>query len=837
MAITLTILASADLGINPVVPATVTIDPQLPVVAATVEVGTTTTGAPGTDALVVNSGTAVNAVFDFTIPEGIQGEAATIAVGTTTTLAAGSSATVTNSGTANDAVFNFGIPQGIQGQKGDKGDTGNTGTAATIAAGTTTTLAPGSSATVTNSGTSSAAVFNFGIPEGLKGDKGDDGAAATISTGTTTTGAAGTDASVTNSGTSSAAVFDFTIPRGDTGETGPAGPGVAAGGNAGQSLLKVDGTDYNTTWGTPPLATLATSTENVIATVRNNNGFTLTAGQIVYINGALGNRPTVALAQANLESTSSGTYGMVSAPIPNNSDGTIVIAGFVANLDTSGYTDGDQVYLSPTVAGGWTTVKPTAPDNLVYIGVIARNHPTHGVIQLRISNGFELEELHDVQVVSPSDNDLLAYDYATSLWKNKTATSAGILTIENAALNYQTIYGMSEYMQKINNLADLTNISTARTNLGLGTMATETATNYLAKSGNLSGLASTSTARTNLGLGTAAVEPATKLVPAGGTTGQVLSKVSGTDWDLAWATAGGGGGAADVQVFSTVGTATWTKPAGKTMAHIKIWAGGCGGGSGTRNPTTTIRSGGAGGTPGGYIEAFVPLAALGSTVTVTIGAGGAGGASVTTDFTLGNQGQLGSASTFGPFQAQSGLNQASGGTSAATVNGPAYSGSAFVLMGSFLPNFSSAASGGNGTNGNGSTPTSTSDRYMFTIGTGGGGGGGAAANSTFASVGGNGGIRNAATTGASGYSASVAGGTGGNGTTLVLPTVGTNGLTNYFGGTGGGGGGYRTANAGMAGAAGGQPGGGGGGGAASDNGFASGAGGPGGAGMVVVISF
>lgn len=103
------------------------------------------------------------------------------------------------------------------------------GTAATIAAGTTTTLAPGSSATVTNSGTSSAAVFNFGIPEGATGATGAPGAAATVAAGTTTTGAPGTSAIVTNSGTSSAAVFDFTIPRGDVGATGATGATGAQG--------------------------------------------------------------------------------------------------------------------------------------------------------------------------------------------------------------------------------------------------------------------------------------------------------------------------------------------------------------------------------------------------------------------------------------------------------------------------------------------------------------------------------------------------------------------------------------------------------------------------------
>jgi hypothetical protein len=114
-------------------------------------------------------------------PQGPPGTAATVAVGTTTTLAPGSPATVANSGTASAAVLDFGIPegqqgiQGIQGIQGPQGIQGVPGNAATIAVGTTSTLAPGSPATVANSGTSSAAIFDFGIPEGVQGLTGDTG--------------------------------------------------------------------------------------------------------------------------------------------------------------------------------------------------------------------------------------------------------------------------------------------------------------------------------------------------------------------------------------------------------------------------------------------------------------------------------------------------------------------------------------------------------------------------------------------------------------------------------------------------------------------------------------
>lgn len=100
--------------------------------------------------------------------QGPQGEAATISVGTTSTLPAGSAATVQNSGTSSAAVFNFGIPEG---PKGDAGE------AATVDVGTVTTLPAGNRVTVTNSGTTSAAILNFAIPQGIQGPKGDQGPA------------------------------------------------------------------------------------------------------------------------------------------------------------------------------------------------------------------------------------------------------------------------------------------------------------------------------------------------------------------------------------------------------------------------------------------------------------------------------------------------------------------------------------------------------------------------------------------------------------------------------------------------------------------------------------
>lgn len=118
-----------------------------------------------------------------------------------------------------------------KGEDGKDGTDGQDWAAATITVGTTTTWDAWTSASVTNSWTSLAAVFNFTIPKGDKWDTWSAWSAATITVWSTTTWDAGTSASVVNSGTSSAAVLDFTIPKwdkGDTGSTWATGNGISS---------------------------------------------------------------------------------------------------------------------------------------------------------------------------------------------------------------------------------------------------------------------------------------------------------------------------------------------------------------------------------------------------------------------------------------------------------------------------------------------------------------------------------------------------------------------------------------------------------------------------------
>lgn len=182
-------------------------------IAATVEVASTTTLDPDTPAYVNNVGDEKHAVLQFGIPkgetgeagvDGVDGQAATIVVGSTTTVDPDEPATVVNSGTSQNAILDFSIPQGVQGEQGEQGVSPRAYVEQTA---TGAMIHIDDFMTETN-----VEVFN--------GQDGADGQAATITVGSTTTGAAGTNANVVNSGSSSAAVLDFTIPRGADGAAG-----------------------------------------------------------------------------------------------------------------------------------------------------------------------------------------------------------------------------------------------------------------------------------------------------------------------------------------------------------------------------------------------------------------------------------------------------------------------------------------------------------------------------------------------------------------------------------------------------------------------------------------
>lgn len=173
-----------------------------------------------------------------------------------------------------------------------------------------------------------------------------------------------------------------------------------------------------------------TAATRLVTTVYNNSGSTITKGSVIYINGRhSSNLPTIALAQANTEQNSYATFALVENDILNNNSGTVIQAGNISNLNlpTSSFTDGDVIYLSATTPGGLTNNKTTvlAPNHIVKIGTVTRAHPTFGSIEIKIENGWQLDELSDVTIPSvPNDSTLLQFSRVDSLWHAVTVTNA-----------------------------------------------------------------------------------------------------------------------------------------------------------------------------------------------------------------------------------------------------------------------------------------------------------------------------------------------------------------------------------------------------------------------------
>lgn len=148
--------------------------------------------------------------------------------------------------------------------------------------------------------------------------------------------------------------------------------------------------------------------------------------QAVRVTGAQGNRLKIDLAQATTDPLSAETIGLVTETINNNQEGFITTSGLVRNINTTGslqgetWVDGDMLYLSPTVAGQATKIKPVAPNHLVVLGYVVRAHPTQGQIFVKVDNGYELDELHNVKITgTPTNNQTLAYNSSLQVWENK----------------------------------------------------------------------------------------------------------------------------------------------------------------------------------------------------------------------------------------------------------------------------------------------------------------------------------------------------------------------------------------------------------------------------------
>lgn len=162
-------------------------------------------------------------------------------------------------------------------------------------------------------------------------------------------------------------------------------------------------------------ATNAINAEDVRVYVKNTSGAIIAKGRVVRISGASGDNPEIALAQPSTDALSANAIGITSAQIAINGFGYAVTSGRVVGINTDAFPAGTNLYLGTN--GTLQSTPQTAPNHTVRLGQVLRQQINNGSIYVKVDNGYEISELHDVVISYPSaSGDLLQFD--GTVWRN-----------------------------------------------------------------------------------------------------------------------------------------------------------------------------------------------------------------------------------------------------------------------------------------------------------------------------------------------------------------------------------------------------------------------------------
>ena len=171
--------------------------------------------------------------------------------------------------------------------------------------------------------------------------------------------------------------------------------------------------------------------------VKNISGVSLAKGKIVHISGSTNSdTPLITTASYESDSVSADTLGVLMSTVAANDTGYALLYGVLTGIDLSSYSVGDMLYLSSS--GDFTTTVPQSPLHEVRIGQVTRAGPSaNGAMFVRIQNGYETDELHDVLFSNKAEGDLISWDATTGVWRNKKQLTGsyeitGDITASNA---------------------------------------------------------------------------------------------------------------------------------------------------------------------------------------------------------------------------------------------------------------------------------------------------------------------------------------------------------------------------------------------------------------------
>lgn len=166
----------------------------------------------------------------------------------------------------------------------------------------------------------------------------------------------------------------------------------------------------------------AVSAQKILKRVWNNSNDPIAKGKIVYVNGGHGNADlTIALADKSSEATASKTVGYVYETINNNAQGYVITEGFLEGIATNGLSGAEGSILWLGDDGNFQSEIPVDPDHSVFVGYLVKKAGGGvGSVYVKIQNGYEINELHDVKITTPVGGQVIKYDGTTSLWTNQT---------------------------------------------------------------------------------------------------------------------------------------------------------------------------------------------------------------------------------------------------------------------------------------------------------------------------------------------------------------------------------------------------------------------------------
>ena len=205
--------------------------------------------------------------------------------------------------------------------------------------------------------------------------------------------------------------------------------------------------------------------EESVFRVRNSTGSTIGKGTALYASGVEpSGRIQVTPYVANGSVREVRFMGLATESISSGVNGFVQHFGYVRDLDTRGtsstsisvgdetWAAGDLLYVHPTVPGKLTNVKP---QHEIVVAIIIIRHQSTGILFVRPTSGGHLEDIHNISLSSLSNEDILIYNSASSIWVNSPKQNI-INTASAAAVSY-LVDGAPEALNTLNELSEALN--------------------------------------------------------------------------------------------------------------------------------------------------------------------------------------------------------------------------------------------------------------------------------------------------------------------------------------------------------------------------------------------